>query len=587
MANNRDRKRTPRTEQGKENQPPTPPRNDGVLGKLVSLVPKLKTAFQLAGFVVVAGSAVAMRQVEPHQVKGVLATGSVGLFTIVFGQVFANIHKFPPKDRKQVVLGLVFIYSLLFVSGTALAAYFLSQEPPGKPDDAPTHAVQRTTEESTTPEADVFREVKPEPTPTPAPPPTRPPVEVTAPARPKPPIAAMPIAAGRDPPKKPVSPLAFRCQDGGYYATQDAEYLLERTDYDGVTLEVCFGRPIDGQTYRVGDDNCLRFQSSEGELGIDLDAGTRVLPMMAVGRERELLPISTGCTDGEYSRAVRFPQTANRRENEIRSRLLCANKDCPACKSFRLATCGDLYSCVAERWNSEAGCHREAAHSQDAGCWTGGINCPAASSGGTALCVGACENRSRAAEAWCGNCVDHCSGGSEEECALGCQQECERARHEYDWSARCDAAKRKRDDDCRTAPQGPAKGHFCSESGDGWRGNTAAIGHWCSESGDGRQAAARVIADACHGNRLRDCLTACSGLRNSQWSCRSSWCEEGGRDRRACFTQVADGKAACERNCRAAPEGCKNEKCVGVVTMADCKGGKKITGWCVSYTRPQ
>ncbi len=35
-------------------------------------------------------------------------------------------------------------------------------------------------------------------------------------------------------------------------------------------------------------------------------------------------------------------------------------------------------------------------------------------------CLGACSNQKTSVDGWCGNCADHCQGGTEAECSKGC-----------------------------------------------------------------------------------------------------------------------------------------------------------------------
>jgi len=195
-------------------------------------------------------------------------------------------------------------------------------------------------------------------------------------------------------------------------------------------------------------------------------------------------------------------------------------------------------------------------------------------------CMGDCGNRRQSAAGWCGNCRDHCSGGTEAECTNGCKEKCEQAKRDNDWRAKCEAAKRKRDDDCRNANGDAAKGHFCSESGDGWKGNTAAIGHWCA--GDGKKGADAAIGHWCAGDGWNGCLTTCGG----QKGCRDSWCVEKGPQRQACYKQVEEAHGACSTSCGQPPTKCSEEKCMGIVRYAKCDGKVKATGFCVSWSWP-
>jgi hypothetical protein len=236
-------------------------------------------------------------------------------------------------------------------------------------------------------------------------------------------------------------------------------------------------------------------------------------------------------------------------------------------------------------------------------------------SGDPSGCLGACGNGKMALEGWCGNCKDHCAGGTEKECTGGCKEKCEQAKRDNncdekceqakrdnDWPKKCEAAGKKRGEDCKKAKdsgnQG-AIGSCCSESGDCYKGNTAAIGHWCSTSGDGRKGAAAAIghwcsddgagrkgckaavADACpDGNSWNGCLAACGGQKD----CRAMWCDDKGSERRKCYGDAKQAFEACEKKCRDGKDKCVNPRCAGPFLLGDCDGKTKIDGFCIGGT---
>jgi hypothetical protein len=140
---------------------------------------------------------------------------------------------------------------------------------------------------------------------------------------------------------------------------------------------------------------------------------------------------------------------------------------------------------------------------------------------------------------WCGNCKDHCVGGTEEECTNGCKDGCEQSKRDHNWRKKCKEAEDKREDDCNRNRGTSAEGHFCSHDGDGWKANDANASHWCSDNGDGRKGYEASIGDACNGLTWNGCLAACGGRRG----CRDLWCKEDGANRKACYDEAGAGTA--------------------------------------------
>lgn len=125
--------------------------------------------------------------------------------------------------------------------------------------------------------------------------------------------------------------------------------------------------------------------------------------------------------------------------------------------------------------------------------------------------------RNDALAGWCGNCKDHCAGGTEEECT----ESCNRDHGEWD--------------------DGPCH----RDCDDGWLSN-------CYRNCNGSKG----CEGWCGGDGLRGCHAKCSGIKNQrtqerqgclnacggQKGCRDSWCVDEGPERKACYAQAgADG----------------------------------------------
>lgn len=169
-------------------------------------------------------------------------------------------------------------------------------------------------------------------------------------------------------------------------------------------------------------------------------------------------------------------------------------------------------------------------------------------------CRGACGNRRADAAGWCGNCVDHCSGGTEAQCAASCGDPWDEG-----------PCLRQADQNVRQCYEG-CRGNRACEGNCGGQYKRDQIQH-CHDD--------KKRAD----DRRQGCLNACGGQKD----CRASWCTEEGANRRACYQQVEEALAACQASCEKPAENCSEEKCFGVVRYATCGGKKKATGFCVSF----
>lgn len=169
-------------------------------------------------------------------------------------------------------------------------------------------------------------------------------------------------------------------------------------------------------------------------------------------------------------------------------------------------------------------------------------------------CMGDCTNRRTAAEGWCGNCADHCPGGTEAECTASCGDP---------WD----------EGPCLRAVDGRVRECHANCHNDACHG-------WCDS--DRR----RGFENECHGartdadTRRSGCLARCGGIRG----CRNSWCDGDHPERDRCYQQVEDATRACQSACRGGRPRCANERCLGVVRVADCDGRVEPTGFCVSFT---
>lgn len=234
-------------------------------------------------------------------------------------------------------------------------------------------------------------------------------------------------------------------------------------------------------------------------------------------------------------------------------------------------------------------------------------------------CEGECGNTKHSTDGWCGNCADHCSGGTEAECTSECDQRChaaERARDERceqtkrdnNWQAKCDAANNYStcDAGCRKANADgnrPAQGHFCShdggcrsgkraeqghwcsDGGEGKKSALAATGHWCSDNGDGRKGLVAAVSHFCadDGEGRKGCLATCGGQR----SCRELWCSGAATKRQQCYRDADLADTACRKKCSGKHSTkCRDERCVMPFMIATCGKKKKITGFCAQKTVP-
>jgi len=93
--------------------------------KLSGLLPRLRTRTQLTGLVLVVAGFIASTQVARQFLPGTIAVGIVGVFFLIFGQLFSSLEHFPQKDRKQVVLIVIGLFVFL-VSGVSVAGAVLT-----------------------------------------------------------------------------------------------------------------------------------------------------------------------------------------------------------------------------------------------------------------------------------------------------------------------------------------------------------------------------------------------------------------------------------------------------------------------------
>jgi hypothetical protein len=103
------------------------------LGKLITVVPRLRTKIQLTGMAVAVAAFVASRVYAPDKVPGQVVAGAIGVNIIVFAQVFSHLELIPQRERARYVLWLFSLFILLtcLLLGGAL---FLLANPQPKVD---------------------------------------------------------------------------------------------------------------------------------------------------------------------------------------------------------------------------------------------------------------------------------------------------------------------------------------------------------------------------------------------------------------------------------------------------------------------
>ncbi|MGE0260297.1 MAG: hypothetical protein AB7T18_16260 [Alphaproteobacteria bacterium] len=97
-----------------------------LFARLSNTLQKLKTPIQIFGLLIIVGGIIAYRTVPPEYVRGVFAAGSMGIFFIIFGQVFSALPSFPDSQRGLVVIMLTLIFSIYTFGALALTAYFVA-----------------------------------------------------------------------------------------------------------------------------------------------------------------------------------------------------------------------------------------------------------------------------------------------------------------------------------------------------------------------------------------------------------------------------------------------------------------------------
>ena len=105
-------------------------REESLLGRLVDTLPRLRTKMQVLGLLILVVGFVVSQSIPPERVRGTLAAGSVGVFILIFGQVFQSLQHIPARQRHKLILGLAALFVVLVLAALAVAAYLFVRDSP-------------------------------------------------------------------------------------------------------------------------------------------------------------------------------------------------------------------------------------------------------------------------------------------------------------------------------------------------------------------------------------------------------------------------------------------------------------------------
>jgi hypothetical protein len=107
--------------------PPTHPSGGphGFWAGLIATMPKLRTAIQLTGFIVLVAGFLAYRSVPQEHVPGVIAAGGIGILLLIFGQFFRLVDRRQSLQDSRLITTMFLIFSFFVLGLFLISVYFL------------------------------------------------------------------------------------------------------------------------------------------------------------------------------------------------------------------------------------------------------------------------------------------------------------------------------------------------------------------------------------------------------------------------------------------------------------------------------